>query len=157
MITGESRHPESAGLPEALINAIRIALAEKPQHKAPGSYPLQGETLFMNVMEFSTQPPDAKKAEQHREYIDIQVLLTGTELIYYGLFESGRECEEFHVEEDYQLCRRIENEQTLTLLPGQFAVFMPLEPHKPGCVAAHSGTETIKKVVIKLHRSALEA
>lgn len=155
MITGESLYPESAGLPEALINAIRLALAEKPEQKAPGSYPLQGETLFMNVMEFSTQLPDEKKAEQHREYIDIQVLLKGSEQIYYGLFESARECEEFHVAEDYQLCSRIENEQALTLRPGQFAVFMPLEPHKPGCVV--DSPEPLKKVVIKLHRSALEA
>ncbi|WP_435928872.1 N-acetylneuraminate anomerase [Dryocola sp. BD613] len=155
MITGESLYPESAGLPEALINAVRLALAQKPERKAPGSYPIQGEKLFMNVMEFSTQAPETKKAEQHREYIDIQVLLAGTERIYYGLFESARECEELHVEEDYQLCNRIDNEQQLTLRPGQFAVFMPLEPHKPGCVVSRA--ETIKKVVIKLHRSALEA
>lgn len=155
MITGESLYPESAGLPEPLINAIRLALAQKPEHLAPGSYPLRGETLFMNVMEFSTQPPEAKKAEQHREYIDIQVLLKGSERIYYGFFESARESEELHVDEDYQLCRRIENEQALTLRPGQFAVFMPLEPHKPGCVVDSPGA--LKKVVIKLHRSALEA
>lgn len=155
MITGESLYPESAGLPEALINAIRLALAQKPELKAPGSYPLQGEKLFMNVMEFSTQAPVAKKAEQHREYIDIQVLLEGREQIYYGLFESARECEELHLEEDYQLCNHIDNEQMLTLRPGQFAVFMPLEPHKPGCIVGRE--EIIKKVVIKLHRSALEA
>jgi YhcH/YjgK/YiaL family protein len=154
MITGESLYPESAGLPAALIKAIRLALAENPQHKAPGSYPLQDETMFMNVMEFATRPAEEKKAEQHREYIDIQVLLKGSERIFYGLYESARGGEEFHVEEDYQLCSRIEAEQTLTLRPGQFAVFMPLEPHRPGCVVDES--EEIKKVVIKVHRSVLE-
>lgn len=155
MTAGDIYQPEAAGLPAAILNALRVALAEQPQLKEPGKYVLQGEALFMNVMTFSTQHADEKKAEQHREYIDIQVLLEGTERIFYGNFERARECEEFHAEEDYQLCNHIDKQQVLTLHPGQFAVFMPLEPHKPGCVVTHA--EPIKKVVVKLHRSALEA
>lgn len=155
MIAGDIYQPQSAGLPATILNALRVALAEQAQHKEPGKYVLQGETLFMNVMAFSTQHSDEKKAEQHREYIDIQVLLEGKERIHYGYAESARECEEFHTEEDYQLCRSIDKQQVVTLYPGQFVVFMPLEPHKPGCVVTHP--EPIKKVVIKLHRSALEA
>jgi YhcH/YjgK/YiaL family protein len=155
MITGDSRCAEFAGLPAVMVNAIRLALAEKPHLKASGSYPLQGDKLFMNVMQFATGLAQEKKAEQHRDYIDIQILLEGRERIFYGAYESARDSEEWHGEEDYQLCRRIENEQTLALQPGMFAVFMPLEPHKPGCQV--SQPEEIKKVVIKLHRSLLES
>ncbi|WP_202306146.1 N-acetylneuraminate anomerase [Dryocola clanedunensis] len=155
MISGEFHHPESAGLPAALVNAIRVALAHEPQHKAPGSYPLQGDKLFMNVMTLTTSPPEEKKAEQHQAYVDIQLLLTGDETIYYGFHGSARECEEQHVEEDYQLCSHIESQQVLTLRAGQFAVFMPNEPHKPGCSVTQPGA--IKKVVIKLHHSLLAA
>ena len=155
MISGEFHHTESAGLPAVLVNAIRVALAHEPQHKEPGSYPLQGEKLFMNIMEFATSSPDEKKAEQHEAYVDIQLLLSGDEQIYYGFYGSARECEEQHVEEDYQLCNHIENQQVLTLRAGQFAVFMPNEPHKPGCIVTRPAA--IKKVVIKVHRSLLVA
>lgn len=42
----------------------------------------------------------------------------------------------------------IENEQAIILKPGMFAVFMPGEPHKPGCVVGEPGE--IKKVVVKV-------
>lgn len=154
MIAGDILNPDLAQLPAALSHALRVALAQEPQHKAAGNYPLQGERLFMNVMQFSTQPPVEKKAELHYEYVDIQVLLKGSEKIYYGEAGSARECDDLHEKEDYQLCSRIENQQVLTLRPGMFAVFMPQEPHKPGCLVDQS--EEIKKVVIKLHRSVLE-
>ncbi|HKN04363.1 MAG TPA: N-acetylneuraminate anomerase [Buttiauxella sp.] len=154
MIIGDCSHPESAGLPKVLVDAIHTALAQEPKYREPGRYTLQGDTLFMNVMQFSTQPPSEKKAELHQEYIDIQVLLEGNEQISFGITGSARQCDEFHADEDYQLCSNIENPQTLTLRPGMFAVFMPNEPHKPGCVAALP--EEIKKVVIKVHRSLLE-
>jgi len=73
--------------------------------------------------------------------------------IYYGLAGSARACDAWHEQEDYQLCQQTENEQALTLKPGMFAVFMPGEPHKPGCPVTQPGM--IRKAVIKVHRSLL--
>lgn len=84
----------------------------------------------------------------HEQYIDIQLLLKGEERILFGTAGTARQCEEFHHEDDYQLCNAIENEQTINLKPGMFAVFMPGEPHKPGCVVGEPGE--IKKVVVKV-------
>lgn len=60
----------------------------------------------------------------HEQYIDIQLLLNGEERILFGMAGTARQCEEFHHEDDYQLCSAIENEQTIILKPGMFAVFM---------------------------------
>jgi YhcH/YjgK/YiaL family protein len=109
----------------------------------------------MNVMQFATQSPEQKKAELHQQYIDIQVLLSGEERILFGLTDSARQCEEMHAEDDYQLCNHIADEQALTLKPGRFAIFMPGEPHKPGCAVGETGE--IKKVVIKVRASLLHA
>ena len=129
MMMGEVQSLPSAGLHPALQDALTLALAARPQEKAPGRYELQGDNIFMNVMTFNTQSPVEKKAELHEQYIDIQ-------------------CEEFHHEDDYQLCSTIDNEQAIILKPGMFAVFMPGEPHKPGCVVGEPGE--IKKVVVKV-------
>ncbi len=155
MIVGELNSFSHSGMHPLLVNALRLALEAWPQDREPGRYALQNDDVFMNVMQFATQSPERKKAELHVEYIDIQLLLAGEERVIYGVVGSARECEGRHTEEDYQLCRRIEDEQSLYLKPGMFAVFMPGEPHKPGCVV--SDTAEIKKVVIKVRASLLVA
>lgn len=144
-----------SGLHPVLAEALTQAIAARPQDKAPGRYALQGDDIFINVMTFATQPPEQKKAELHEQYIDIQLLLAGEERILYGVAGSARQCEEQHIEDDYQLCSAIEGMQRLDLKPGMFAVFMPGEPHKPGCVVKE--TEEIKKVVVKVRASLLDA
>ncbi|MEA8845350.1 N-acetylneuraminate anomerase [Escherichia coli] len=148
MMMGEVQSLPSAALHPALQDALTLALAARPQEKAPGRYELQGDNIFMNVMTFNTQSPVEKKAELHEQYIDIQLLLNGEERILFGMAGTARQCEEFHHEDDYQLCSAIENEQAIILKPGMFAVFMPGEPHKPGCVVGEPGE--IKKVVVKV-------
>ena len=124
MMMGEVQSLPSAGLHPALQDALTLALAARPQEKAPGRYELQGDNIFMNVMTFNTQSPVEKKAELHEQYIDIQLLLNGEERILFGMAGTARQCEEFH------------------------HVFMPGEPHKPGCVVGEPGE--IKKVVVKV-------
>ncbi|WP_431225088.1 N-acetylneuraminate anomerase [Serratia sp. L9] len=153
MILGHIDHLKAASLPAALHEAILCALAQHPAKKLPDSYTLDGEWLFMNVMTLATQTASEKKAELHRSYVDIQLLLEGTETIYYGIPQSARELEEWHQEQDYQLCNQIHAEQSVTLEPGMFAIFFPGEPHKPGC--HHTPGLALKKVVIKLHRDVL--
>lgn len=155
MIFGEIHMLPSAGLHPVLVEALTLALAARPQDKAPGRVELRGDDIFMNVMQFVTQSPVEKKAELHEAYIDIQLLLAGEERIQFGVAGSARQCEERHVEEDYQLCREIADNQTITLQPGMFAVFMPGEPHKPGCCVGEA--QEIKKVVVKVRASLLSA
>ncbi|MFK3660619.1 N-acetylneuraminate anomerase [Scandinavium sp. NPDC088450] len=155
MIAGEVESLSRAGMHPLLVNALLLAQQAWPQDKAPGRYELQGDDVFMNVMQFATQAPELKKAELHVQYIDIQLLLAGEERILYGVADSAREGEARHIEEDYQLCCRIEEEQSISMKPGMFAVFMPGEPHKPGCVVTDEAE--IKKVVIKVRASLLSA
>ena len=152
-MSAELRSLPSAGLHPVLQQALTLAVAANLQEKTPGRYELQGDNIFMNVMQFATQSPEQKKAELHREYIDIQVLLSGEERILFGMTDSARQCEEMHVEDDYQLCSQIADEQAMVLKPGRFVIFMPGEPHKPGCVV--QAPMDIKKVVIKVRASLL--
>lgn len=155
MILGDVRSLSVTGLHPVLEEALTLALTARPQEQAPGRVELRGDDIFMNVMQFATQSSTEKKAEQHEQYIDIQWLLTGEERIQFGVADSARQCEEMHVEEDYQLCREIADCQTITLRPGMFAVFMPGEPHKPGCSVGEP--QEIKKVVVKVRASLLAA
>lgn len=155
MISDALNSLPSAGLHPVLQQALTLAIAANPQKKTPGRYTLQGENIFMNVMQFTTQSPEHKKAELHQQYIDIQMLLSGEERILFGMTDSARHCEEMHIEDDYQLCSQIADEQAMVLKPGKFVIFMPGEPHKPGCVV--QAPMDIKKVVIKVRASLLQA
>lgn len=154
MIIGDIRFPERAGLPSPLLAALTLALKADPHRCEPGCHALQGDDIFMNVMQFMTQPAHAKRAELHAEYIDVQILLTGEEHIDFGLVDSARQCDEWHREDDYQLCDEIVGQQSITLQPGMFAVFFPGEPHKPG-IQGETPAE-LKKAVVKVHRKLLE-
>ncbi|MBJ2118289.1 MULTISPECIES: N-acetylneuraminate anomerase [Proteus] len=141
-----------ATMPEmnpALRHAMEKALALDPASLAPGSYKIDDETLFMNVMTFETQPREQKRAELHQRYIDIQILLSGEEIIDFGIQGSAQDVTPYNETDDYQLTDTIIGQQTLTLTPNMFAVFMPYEPHKPG-ISAEKSVNVLKKVVVKL-------
>ncbi|HDT6509175.1 TPA: YhcH/YjgK/YiaL family protein [Klebsiella aerogenes] len=154
MIAGDIGTMTASGIHPVLAEALMLAVAACPQEKSPGRFNLRGDDIFMNVMVFTTQPAESKKSEQHAQYIDIQLLLSGEERILWGMVNSAQQCEAIHVEEDYQLCNAIENQQAITLRPGSFVIFMPGEPHKPGCITTLP--QEIKKVVVKVNVSLLQ-
>lgn len=103
----------------------------------------------MNVMEFETSPPDGKKAELHRKFIDIQLLISGEEMIEYGLsYPDLTQYDAYREEDDYQLTAEIENKNTVILSPNMFAIFLPYEPHKPG--NSLNSDKLLKKLVVKV-------
>lgn len=95
-------------------------------------------------MAFDTSAAESKRYELHREYLDIQILLSGTERIDFGLEGSAQQPDIYHEDDDYQLCDSLEQRQTLHMVPGMFAIFLPNEPHKPGCMVNDS--QKIKKL-----------
>lgn len=108
------------------------------------------DQIYMNVMEPETAEPSSKKAELHHEYLDVQVLIRGTENIEVGAnYPDLSKYESYNEADDYQLCADIDDKFTVTMKPKMFAVFYPYEPHKPCCVV-NGKTEKIKKLVVKV-------
>ena len=50
----------------------------------PGKYELDGKKLFVGVQEYSPKTFNSDKLEYHRDYIDIQLLFSGAEDLYYA-------------------------------------------------------------------------
>ncbi|EER47020.1 hypothetical protein AM305_09961 [Actinobacillus minor NM305] len=108
------------------------------------------EGIRMNVMAFETSPAEDKKAEMHRKFIDIQLLISGTEMIEYGLSEPDlTKFDEYREEDDYQLTEMIDHKNDLVLQPNMFAIFLPYEPHKPGN-SVNGKNAQLKKLVVKV-------
>ena len=71
------------GLPKVIaevcdyLNTLDLNALENGRHDI-------NDQIYMNVMEPETAEPSSKKAELHHEYLDVQVLIRGTENIEVG-------------------------------------------------------------------------
>ena len=137
------------GLPKVIaevcdyLNTLDLNALENGRHDI-------NDQIYMNVMEPETAEPSSKKAELHHEYLDVQVLIRGTENIEVGAnYPDLSKYESYNKADDYQLCAGIDDKFIVTMKPKMFAVFYPYEPHKPCCVV-NGKTEKIKKLVVKV-------
>ena len=150
MIISSLTNPNfKVGLPKVIaevcdyLNTLDLNALENGRHDI-------NDQIYMNVMEPETAEPSSKKAELHHEYLDVQVLIRGTENIEVGAtYPNLSKYEDYNEADDYQLCEDIDDKFTVTMKPKMFAVFYPYEPHKPCCVV-NGKTEKIKKLVVKV-------
>ncbi|VXC63450.1 MULTISPECIES: N-acetylneuraminate anomerase [unclassified Serratia (in: enterobacteria)] len=150
MIYGSLYNPRfGRGLSPALANILNTVRQYDLPGLALGRHEIDGDRVFMNVMELVTEPAESKRAEIHQEYLDIQILIGGEERIDYGLPGSWDSDDPYDASKDLQMLDIKRSPQTLNLTPGMYVIFFPLEPHKPGCQVR--GAKSIKKVVVKVH------
>jgi YhcH/YjgK/YiaL family protein len=158
MIFGHVNDLESAfaWLPKPLKTAVEH-LKHTDFLKLPvGNYDLQGKDIYVQVFDMTTKPFADTRAEVHRQYIDVQFLCSGREKMGVAS-ETGNNLvsEDLLEQRDLLFYSGMENESTLTMTPGSFAVFFPSDVHRPGCAVEQP--ETVRKVVIKVRVSLLQA
>ena len=54
----------------------------------PGRHDIDGDELFILKQCYETQPPSEKKLEAHKNYIDIQYIIKGSEIMAYTAGED---------------------------------------------------------------------
>lgn len=101
------------------------------------------------VSEYTTKEVNENGYEAHREYIDIQYLLKGSEKICCLPLEYLKETKAYKAEIDAAFYEEAGiNPQEMEIGNGYFAVFYPQDGHMP-CLIADNQVE-VKKVVIKI-------
>lgn len=111
-----------------------------------GRHTIAGDDLFALVSEYQTRPLVNGKPESHRKYADIQIIVSGSELVGWEPLEKQEIAEPFSDELDVVFYKG--SPALFQLITGMFAVFFPADVHMP-CIEADSG-KTVKKVVIKV-------
>ncbi|MBN8525845.1 MAG: YhcH/YjgK/YiaL family protein [Planctomycetes bacterium] len=112
-----------------------------------GKVAIDGENIFASIESGTTAVPAQRKFESHRRYLDIQVPISGGERMGWVPAASVQPGEQagpdlwFHPEPKLS--------QQVTVTPGSFAIFAPLEAHKPCCVLADKPAP-FRKVVVKV-------
>lgn len=150
MFVGDlTREDFKRGLPKVIVEVCDYLNTLNLNALENGRYDIT-EQIYMNVMSFDTMPAESKQAELHHRYIDVQVLISGKECIEYSVSAPTLSLyTDYNEEDDYRLTSEIENKNVLLLHPKMFVVFLPYEPHKPGCNAENQSVN-LKKLVVKI-------
>ena len=112
---------------------------------APGRYPIVGEQLFAIVESVPGRTRADAQLECHRRYIDIQLVLEGTdEMGWKALADCREPVSDYSAEKDIQFFHDVPATWIATP-PGAFCIFFPDDAHAP-LVA----TGTIRKAIFKI-------
>ncbi len=110
-----------------------------------GKIELKGRDLVVNVSQTSPKTKEQAKLETHNEFIDIQIPLSGEEVMGYT---AGKEClpadAPYHAEKDITFFEGLAQDY-ITVKPGMFAIFFPQDGHAPGITPTG-----VKKIVVKV-------
>ena len=132
------------GFHKNLDTAIEF-LAAHPLDTLPlGRTEVDGNEVFINVMDADLKPHTGSHAEYHRLYADLQIDLTGGEGWGYTNL-PGEEAGEFAGDIGF---RTSPDAVSGVLGEGRFVLFFPGELHKPG--VARPGCDHVRKAVIKI-------
>lgn len=92
--------------------------------------------------------PDKDKYEVHEKFIDVQIVLSGREMLKATTYESELP-ENFRKENDFGSKMEDNSENDMVLTPGRFALLLPGEPHLPGLSISQT-PEDVRKAVFKI-------
>lgn len=101
--------------------------------------------LLVNVAQTKPKGKEDAKLETHRDFIDIQIPLSGTEVMGYT---AAADCvpadAPYNEEKDITFFEGLA-ESYIAVKPGMFAIFFPQDGHAPGITP-----DGVKKVIVKV-------
>lgn len=141
-------------LPKAIRKGLDFLRQQDLISLDDGRYEIDGDNIFGFVEKVETQFPEDRKPEAHVEHVDIQCLIYGEESVRFAVYnEQDPVCIPYNKEKDIYFMDTIKNSSELILMPQNYVIFFPKESHAPCCAVI--APKTIKKIVIKIHRSQL--
>ncbi|MCQ2379923.1 MAG: YhcH/YjgK/YiaL family protein [Victivallaceae bacterium] len=130
----------------AVADTWRKFLAKFPE---PGRYDVC-DGVYCTVQEYDSRPADPCKLEYHREYADIQTILSGHEEVWCAPID-GETVVPYDAGRDIGFVRMNARPTEIRLDPGWWLLLEPGEGHMP-CVG--DGSKVVK-VVFKLEKKLL--
>lgn len=114
-----------------------------------GRHILDGDDLYVNVMTYESKMAEQSCFEAHKNYIDIQIIIDGEEIIGYESADKLSLTREYDESGDYMLYALNDKYDSIRVGSGEFAIIFPEEPHAPG-IAADAKPSKVRKAVVKV-------
>jgi YhcH/YjgK/YiaL family protein len=135
-----------AGLSARLAKALEVLKKEDFSKKADGRYDIDGSNLYYLVQRYQTKPADQCKLEAHKDYIDIQFVSAGEEILAYTPIDNLEIATPYNKEKDIIFYKTPVNISSIVLTASIFCVLFPDDAHMPKC-QLKSPSEVLKIVV----------
>jgi YhcH/YjgK/YiaL family protein len=112
-----------------------------------GKHLIEGEDLFVIYQTYESKAPAECKMENHKQYIDIQFIVNGEELIGTATFNNQVPVITYDENKDVAFYDN-QHDSIIKLQARQFAIFFPHDLHRP-CMRTDK-VSTVNKAVIKI-------
>lgn len=138
--------PLYKGIHANLDTAIDYLVSHDLSELANGRHTVDGDNVFINVMDAAYHAPGTGTFEAHRTYADIQISLTGDESIGWlplSVFPDWDASEETGLFADCPPAEAI-----VPMKKGTFVIVFPQDAHAPG-LGEGAGRKAVAKVRVK--------
>ncbi len=114
-----------------------------------GKYEIDGKELYASVQEYTTKVSPEGKFEGHNNYIDIQYIISGIELMEVVDIDKATAKTEYNDLKDVTFYEDYLNATQGVVQAGGYGIFFPHDIHKPG-MSYGSTPCAVKKIVVKV-------
>ncbi len=135
--------------PQPLFHWLKTCRDVPPGQKVD----FAGEKLFAKTMRQDTGSREAFKWETHREYIDLQYIVGGGEVIEWAPAAKLVADVAYDEKTDFQFYAPATADALLNMQDGLFTFLFPADGHKP--LVADGSSRYVHKVIAKIHKSLL--
>ena len=125
---------------------IKKAIAENLE---AGKYEIDGKELWASVQEYTSKLECDAKAEAHKNYIDIQYIVSGVEIIEGFDIDKATPKSEYNDVKDVMFYEDIADVSKGILNADEYGIFFPRDVHKPG-MCLNGQQASVKKIVVKV-------
>ena len=111
-----------------------------------GSHEIDGDDLFVNIVEYETTTPENRFWEAHRQYLDLHFMLRGSERIDVNFIDNMQQ-QEFLEQDDFLPLEGNPNSHVV-LTEGDFLLCYPKDAHRTALQIKEP--TAIKKAIFKI-------
>jgi YhcH/YjgK/YiaL family protein len=111
-------------------------------------YDLDGDNLFVTISEYKTKNPEDARFEAHKKYIDIQYVVTGSEMI--GIAPRTPQdsvLQKYDATKDIEFLS-VKKPLIVKATPAKFFIFFPEDAHRPS--VKEETNALVRKAVVKI-------
>lgn len=128
-----------------------IEYLEKADFKSleDGKLSISGDDVYAVVSTYMTREHNVSRYEIHHNYIDIQCLISGEELIFCNEASKMENDGDYNPETDKLNLKNKDGDVTIHLKPGMASVFYPNDAHKACCMTDSEPKQT-RKLLLKV-------
>lgn len=147
MVFGNIRDLKDYGyLEEEILKCFAYAEKHDLMSYEKGGHEIQGDDLFVNIVEYETTETENRFWEAHRNYLDLHLMLEGKERIDINFIDQLKQKE--FVEKDDFLPMDGDANGYVVLEPGDFLLCYPKDAHRTAIKVDDS--IKVKKAIFKI-------